>query len=202
MNYYGQFFPPVDQVLNERLIQGCRGGFFIECGAFDGVADSNCKFLEESLGWRGINVEASPTLYEQLKKNRPNCMNVWAALSDREGTASFTTSYREGREIGLGSVIPEAVPTHEAGKAISVPTITYLTLLLMNGVTKVDLFSLDIEGHELTVLRHMLWGDLYLPELMVVEHGHVGEAPLDACVSSRYDLLFRYVNNSFYKLKS
>ena len=74
MKYYGQPFNgiPTDQFLHERYFQNKQNGFFIECGAADGFNLSNCKFFEESMGWRGINIEASPVKYAKLIKNRPN----------------------------------------------------------------------------------------------------------------------------------
>jgi|GEM_PF-4885177 len=53
MKYYGQFHPPLDQLLHERYFGDCRGGVFLECGATDGVMESTCKFVEkfEALGY-------------------------------------------------------------------------------------------------------------------------------------------------------
>ena len=37
-----------------------KNGFYIECGALDGVARSNSLSLERQLGWEGILIEADP----------------------------------------------------------------------------------------------------------------------------------------------
>jgi hypothetical protein len=49
-----------------------RNGFYIEMGAFDGVQESNTRFFELCLGWKGLLIEASPTTFENLKHNRPH----------------------------------------------------------------------------------------------------------------------------------
>ena len=86
--YYGQFDPPVDKFIYENFFatnEKKNEGFFIECGAGDGVTESSCKFFEESLGWSGINVEAAPPLFKRLIVNRPGSLNINCALSDYIG---------------------------------------------------------------------------------------------------------------------
>lgn len=52
------------------------GGFFIECGAFDGERASNTIWLELVRNWTGLLVEMDPYFYTQmLGKNR----QVWSA---------------------------------------------------------------------------------------------------------------------------
>ncbi len=47
-----------------------HNGFFIECGANDGISQSNTKLLEEDFAWNGILIEASPSAYEKRLLNR------------------------------------------------------------------------------------------------------------------------------------
>ena len=47
-----------------------KNGFFIECGANDGVNQSNTWYFEKKLNWRGILIEPVPNLFKELKKNR------------------------------------------------------------------------------------------------------------------------------------
>ena len=67
-----------------------KNGFFIECGAADGFNLSSCKFFEEFMGWKGINVEASPAKYAKLVENRPNSFaNVNKGLLNEPGSFVF-----------------------------------------------------------------------------------------------------------------
>lgn len=52
-----------------------NNGFFIEFGAYDGMYLSNTRYLWEK-GWSGVMIEASPTLFEQLKENYKEAKNV------------------------------------------------------------------------------------------------------------------------------
>lgn len=46
-------------------------GFFIECGAFDGLFISSSLPLEMNHNWTGLLIEASPNTYKKLmKRNR------------------------------------------------------------------------------------------------------------------------------------
>ena len=48
-----------------------EGGFFVECGAFDGEIESNSLFFERERAWNGLLIEADPNQYTTLKgKNR------------------------------------------------------------------------------------------------------------------------------------
>jgi|LakMenEpi03Aug12_release.lakeMendotaPanAssembly.Ray.scaffolds.fasta_scaffold59755_2 hypothetical protein len=42
---------PVDKFLHDNYFKDKRDGFFIECGAADGLNLSCCKFFEETMGW-------------------------------------------------------------------------------------------------------------------------------------------------------
>jgi hypothetical protein len=64
----------------ERL-ERQRNGFFVEMGANDGI-NSNSLKLEKSYGWKGLCIEAGPTNFEQLQRNRPNCDKVQAVVAD------------------------------------------------------------------------------------------------------------------------
>lgn len=57
-------------------------GFFVECGALDGDWLSNSLYLERSLKWTGLLIEANPTSYQKLlSRNRkswtlPVCLSL------------------------------------------------------------------------------------------------------------------------------
>ena len=70
-----------DQYVAERFGLTERGGFFVEMGARDGVDDSNTKFFEETLGWRGLLVEARPAFAEPLSSNRPRAYVLHGAIA-------------------------------------------------------------------------------------------------------------------------
>jgi FkbM family methyltransferase len=181
MRFYGQFDPPVDKVLYDTYFTDVRGGVCIEAGAYDGELESCCKVFEEFLGWTGVNVEASPHNFKLLQARRPNAINVNAALSDVNGTATFNHAVHpvHGADFGNGSLGHTAEHMEDllgqgcTFETYEVETMRYDTLLDRHGIEVVDLFVLDVEGHELSVLRGME-GTQRWPRVFCIEHGHIG----------------------------
>jgi FkbM family methyltransferase len=206
IRFYGQFDPPVDKILYDTYFSGVRDGFFIEAGASDGVEENCCKAFEEFLGWRGMNVEPSPANFELLQAARPDAINVRAALSDRDGTATFTNALHpeRGARFGNGSLshteahVQELVETGCTFEAFDVETVRYDTLLRRHRIDRVDLFVLDVEGHELSALRGMEGTEVW-PQVLCVEFGNIG---LDGLRSRLEPLGYRFdftaFNNAYF----
>ena len=205
MKFYGQFRPSVDEILYRTYFAEKRDGFFIECGAYDGLLECSCKFFEESLGWCGMNIEASPRIFERLVRNRPASLNVNVALSDRNGRSRFSdVASPDGYADGNGSLRHK--PEHLADLAahgcrlvgVEVATTTYCDIVAQHGVERVDLFVLDVEGCELQVLAGML-GASVLPAVVCVEFSFSGLGEVVAAVE-RLGLRFDFVQdvNAFF----
>jgi FkbM family methyltransferase len=208
MRFYGQFCPPVDQVIFQRYekILLREPGYFIESGAFDGVTESNCKFLEESLGWQGINVEPFPHHFQSLLRNRPLSININCALSARNGSHTFThvAHPRHGDNFGNGSLSHTAEHQQflrQQGcefSCLTVPTMTYDTLVETVGLPRIDLLSLDVEGHEIQVLLGMK-NTKYFPRIVCIETGHDPQLQIDQQLRNMgYTKDGEYEVNSFY----
>ena len=73
----------------ENWFYGLENGTFLEIGALDGVRYSNTLALERVLGWKGVLIEASPTSFTKLKKNRPGQLHINAAVCARKQTVHF-----------------------------------------------------------------------------------------------------------------
>jgi len=203
--YYGQKIDgkPVDQKILEVFPQLNKSdGFFIECGACDGIVDSSCLFFEK-LGWKGINIEPFKEMFDRLVKNRSGLINLNVALSDYNGKANFASTLNTF--IGCGSIDGPndyLINQLRGNKHIiysTVETITYKNLIEKQNVKVVDLFVLDVEGHEIKVINGMKDCDV-LPEAFVIEYGHVGFKDLnDVVIGLRYKLMDKDSVNCFYQ---
>lgn len=205
LRFYGQGDPPVDQTLYESYFKDTRNGVFVECGAKDGVAQSSCKFFEESMGWSGVNIEPVPFFFEQLCKNRPHSTNLNIALSNQTGVATFTQAIhpKRGWNFGNGSLKHTEEHLRQLKRirckfeSFEVATMTFRRLIKNTGLSQIDLFVLDVEGHEVEVIKSMknitVW-----PRVMCVEHNNQASVIDNILHSYGYKLDRRVRNNSYY----
>jgi len=183
--YYGQVINNryVDELLETKFFKDKEHGFFIECGAADGLNLSCCKYFEESKKWKGINVEASPIKFEQLVKNRPNSININKGLLNKKSTFTFRddTILDPTKEPGWGNGSFKHTKNHYlqlnqmgiALKEYPIETITFADLVDEYNIKHIDLFILDVEGVELLVLDGMKESKVK-PDYMFIEHEHIG----------------------------
>ena len=214
MRYYGQNIAgnQVDRFLHLNYFPNKKNGFFIECGAADGFNLSSCKFFEEFMGWKGINMEASPDKYKKLVENRPNSfLNLNKGLLHESGKFVFRDDTVEDptRYAGWGNgsfqhTEKHYIQLHQMGiqlKESEIECITYKELIEEYNIKSVDLFILDVEGMELTVMEGMKECKV-LPTHMFVEHEHVGLKETENMLSEfGYKLDYSDFCNSMYILK-
>ena len=84
--YYSQYGQ--DKIINERIFNSKRNGFFVDIGANDGITGSNTYFFEKELNWTGVCIEPQPDIFHKLTDNRETeCHNC--AISPKSGSAKF-----------------------------------------------------------------------------------------------------------------
>lgn len=137
---------PLDHKLFELI--NSREGVFIEVGANDGISQSNTKIFEEFYDWKGILVEPSPCLFSSLIANRPNSQCFQCVLGAFEQENTFVTGDFDGH---LMSSIGGARRHHQPAQVVLVRSLQ--SILDEMGYSHIDLFSLDTEGHELSILK-------------------------------------------------
>jgi len=75
---------------------------FLEIGSADGQYLSNLLFFEMQMNWRGFCVEGSPSSFEMLSVNRPNCITVNAVIGTDSGNKKFYTfDSPDSWEVGM-----------------------------------------------------------------------------------------------------
>ncbi len=189
-----------------------QNGFFIEVGANDGYNQSNTYYLEKFLGWRGILVEAIPSLYEKCKFTRSHSSVYNYALVSQE----FTNSFVEMHYANLMSVAEGSLKNSESQKkhledglkcqglaesyTVKVPAIALETILNeIPYLPTIDFFSLDVEGSELDVLMGLNL-EKYQPRYILVEARFFDE--IHSFLTPLYDLVEQLSYHDFlYRLK-
>lgn len=157
---------------------GKKTGFYIDVGAFDGVAISNTYALEE-LGWDGICIEPLPEAFAELEKNR-RCFKYNVALSNSRATGVGFLKVSDSPGLsGLETHMPDRIRggLEKDGRVIEhilVDTVTFDDVMENHPeMTSIDFLSIDVEGAELIVLDTIDFGR-YRFELITIENNPGG----------------------------
>jgi FkbM family methyltransferase len=180
-----------------RLVAAFFGdikGYFVEVGANDPHARSQTWHLEQA-GWTGILIEPQPDLARELCAERS--AKVFAVACSSPDNAGQTLPLHVAgpmssldRERMAPGATPEAV--------IEVPIRTLDSVLEEAGAPeRFDFLSIDVEGHEIEVLRGF---DIarWQPRLILLED-HVADLSKHCYLNaSGYRIIRRYENNGWY----
>jgi FkbM family methyltransferase len=195
--------PTLEDLIEKQLVWeffGRRpGGFFVEVGANDPRSGSQTWLLEQN-GWRGILVEPQAALCEKLRRERKNSTVFQVACSgpEREGEAVLHI----GAESGVSTL--EKQRDSHGTQFIGTERVRITTLdkvLNEAGAASIDFLSLDVEGHEIEVMRGFDF-EKFRPELILIEDG-VRTLDKHRFLKQRgYKLVKRTTLNNWYVPKS
>ena len=136
--------------LDKKLLKylNFKDGFYIECGANDGVNQSNTWYFEKILNWRGILIEPNKKSFKNLKNNRSS-KNIF------KNVALVSEDFKnKNEEIYLIENNLESKLTNDKNSINQkVVTETLNNILKEQNINKINLFSLDVEGYEEEVLK-------------------------------------------------
>ena len=174
-------------------------GYFIEVGAHDGIFQSNTLNLEKELGWTGLLIEPSLEAYLSCINNRPKskCINV--ALTSFKNYKKKKFVYGDFNNSPMSSVagsrsgfsliqnFKDYLNKLYLNQLIPVSVIPLQLILDNLSITKVDFFSLDVEGYELEVLSGIDFNKCR-PNYILIEVRNVQK-----------EKIFKFMENTNYK---
>jgi FkbM family methyltransferase len=159
-----------EELVIRDFFEDRREGFFLDVGCAWPVRSNNTYYLEKHLDWKGIGIDALAEYGPGWKRKRPHSRFFAYLVTDHSGSMqTFFKSPNPGlsstdRELASGNVFGDVFEPEE----VRVETISLDDLLDREGVAKIDLLSLDIEGHEPKALAGF---DIerFRPDLVVIE---------------------------------
>ncbi len=162
-----------------------KNGFFIECGAGDGIHLSNSLLLEKNFKWTGILIEPNKRFHESLINSRSSTLDT-RLLSSTSGELVEFTEFYHGELSGVADVVANSV--ERVKDRYFVESISLQDLLSeQNAPKEIDYFSLDVEGYEFEILKDFDFSK-YIFRTLSIEHNFLGtrERIFDLLTSNNY----------------
>jgi FkbM family methyltransferase len=167
-------------------------GFFLEMGALDGVSLSTTHFFEKYRGWKGLLIEANPRLFHTLCSNRRCSTAVNAAVCSDTKIVHFVAPQNQKVEgihgkscnnEAIGGIVEFASARFKSlwwssSKHRSKLTVHKVqcyplsSILERQNITHIDLFTLDVEGGELSVLQTIDFKKVTIDIFSIETDGH------------------------------
>ncbi|CAG0903233.1 unnamed protein product, partial [Darwinula stevensoni] len=158
-SHFSQF--PDQIAFLQSTFENFRGGFFIEAGAYDGEMFSNTLWLERERNWTGLLVEPDAKNFDSLKGKKRKSWLSHSCLSPIPYPQQMSL-----KGEGAGAEMTSKNQTDQNGQElICFPLESFLSVI---GQSKIDFFSLDIEGMDYEVLTSIPW-DILDIQIMMVE---------------------------------
>lgn len=157
---------------------------FIEIGSCDFNTLNNLS----DAGWRGLIVDPMKKYLDRLER-KPRIAYVNYAVSDNPGEIKFYEFIDEAVEkdhdfAGMSTIHPIKENLHLM-KELTVKAITYSNLIKTYQVDRVDFLKIDTEGHDLIILKTVIFEGSVRPKLIKVEHAHCNDIEMKAFLESK-----------------
>ena len=179
-----------------------RNGFYIECGANDGVNQSNTWYFEKKLAWHGLLIEPIDKVFKELKKNRSDKNFFY-----KRALRSFNYKKKNVElKLNIHDTLSTRSTTDNIVNRVTIKVKSANLNFILNKIKApkiIDFFSLDVEGDEFQVLkgvnfnkynfRYILVETYELDKLkkFLNKYGYKYEKKM----SNRNDYLFKFIKN-------
>ena len=186
-------FSGVDVII-ENIFRNQEFGFYVDVGCQHPIKNNNTLILYNK-GWKGINIDLDKDNIDLFKKSRPNDENVNIAVSNEIKEVDFYF-YHKKSPI---NTIDKKTSQFQKAKVSSIKKIktdTLNNILSSSKYTniKIDLLSVDVEGHEIQVLEGLDF-IRYKPSIIVVEYLDLNVSKLEVKNLSIQNI----INSKIYK---
>ncbi len=161
-------FSGVDIAIN-NIFRNKTHGFYLDVGCQHPIKNNNTYLLHKK-GWSGINIDLDQDNINLFNSSRPMDLNICAAISSSVTEKDLYYYHKKSPINTLESSVSKFNKT--AAKEIKkIKTNTLNNILKLSNINnkKIDLFSLDVEGHELDVFLGFDF-EKYSPDVVVVEY--------------------------------
>lgn len=156
-----------DILLTQHIFQHKKDGFYIDIGAHHPKRFSNTYLLYQQ-GWSGINIDPIPGM-KKLFSERKRDINIHAGVSDKTGMMKYYAFTKGAVNTFEEAVAKEQEVHYGKPHILDVPVLPLVEILDTHAShKKINLLNIDVEGHEIPVLKSNNWFT-YAPEIITIE---------------------------------
>ena len=187
-----------EELIIREFFNDRKGGIFVDVGCADYTWTSTTYYLEKHLGWSGICVDALAEHAAGYIENRPNTKFFNFIVTDH--SYAIEPFYRllvlrDGSSTSkeFTEDVAEAFKSSKEHRVIYLPTVTLTYLLRSNGISEIDLLSMDIEGGEPEALSGF---DIekFKPKLVCIEASVNKDKILGYFSGNNYERIDKYLD--------
>ncbi len=164
--YYS--FSGVDVII-ENIFRHKNNGVYIDVGCQHPIKNNNTYLLFKK-GWNGLNIDLDKDNIDLFNVARPNDQNINVAISNKIGETDLYFYHKKSpiNTIDKKTSDYQKAPISEI-KKIKTDTLTNIIKNSKYKNSKIDLLSVDVEGHEREVLEGFDFS-IFRPDVIVIEY--------------------------------
>lgn len=151
-------------LLIDYIFKSKKRGFYLDVGCQHPVSNNNTYLLYKR-GWSGINIDLDPKNIRLFNLERPNEINICKCVSS-DNSKKDLFFFHSGSPIN--SLEKKTTKDKSNFSLKKIETFTLNSILEDYKIQYIDYFNLDVEGHELDVLKNFNI-QKYKPKVISVE---------------------------------
>lgn len=161
--HYSQFG---EDIAIARVLNTDRAGFFVDVGCYHPRRYSNTWMLYQK-GWRGINIDIDSIKIDAFNLLRKEDINIVSAVSNKNGEVSYYSNGFYSLSVSLDDDFVAGKEKYRR-KTTKCRGLSEIIDDTKYKGRQIDFLSVDVEGHDVEVLRSLDF-ERYSPRLVAVE---------------------------------
>ncbi len=155
-------------------------GSYVDLGCFHPTRSNN-TFQMYKKGWHGLNVDLNPLTIELFNFARPSDVNVCSAISNKNQNKKlyYLGDFDSKNTLDINHKIwlsKHFNISKNDFKIKNIKTVTLAQILRKHEFYKIDFMNIDLEGHELEVLKSINFKEFDIKVLCVEVLNHYESA--------------------------
>ncbi len=151
-------------LLIDYIFKTKKNGFYLDIGCQHPVSNNNTYLLYRR-GWNGINIDLDPKNIRLFNLERPNDINICKCISS-DNSKKDLFFFHPGSPIN--SLEKKTIKNKSNFSLKKIETFTLNSILKDYKIRAIDYFNLDVEGHEINILKNFNI-KYYKPKVISVE---------------------------------